>query len=362
MGEEQQTAATISSSTKDRRKSKASSRASEQQQQPPDNTDEEEEGDEEDESPEDDEDAGDSDEEMAAEDEQATNVADTADPSPLDEKARLAANLLMLDGVHLGKVMSMLRKDCPAALEPWKETTKTMDQMEISIDTLFDTNPALFQTLASFCTEHAIPNLPGADWIAQMVHRQRADPSTLPQPHILQDEKGRGRPRASDARNIMQIDVSTGQVANVYTSLTSAAHAMGCSRHIVAGILRGTYKSKSYQGWTFKYDGVDAGFAAVEEDESTTKAKKRRKSGLPLSASPRAISVQEIDAVTGQVRRVHQSLTKAARVSGANRHVICRVLSGEIPSWQGLRWKYCDDDEEDGDTTNGGANTTVAAN
>ena len=338
VGEEPSTG-TPASKSSDRRKSKARDH----------DTDEDDEGDEE--SPEDEEEAEDSDEEMEDVAEAEAAGDDKSAPAPsseLDEKARLAANLLLLNGLNLGKVVSMLQDKCPEALEPWNHNDR---QMEISIDTLHDTNIQLFQTISAMCAENAMP-LRGAPMIEESIYRMRADPADLVQPHVLQDEKGsnRGRPR-SDARNIMQIDVSTGHVANVYTSLTSAAQAMGCSRHIVAGILRGTYKSKSYQGWTFKYDGVDAGFAVQEyddeEDENGDESKKkRRKSKTATSAqSPRAISVQEIDAATGKVMRVHHSLTKAARASGANRHVICRVLAGEIPSWQGLRWKYCEGEE-----------------
>jgi hypothetical protein len=268
------------------------------------------------------------------------------EPKKLDEKAALAANLLMLDGTSLGKVIAILQKECPTALE-YLHGQAEEEQVEIVLDKLEGTET--FRKVWDFCAQHAVRRR-GADQIEEAMRRMHTDPAELMPADWTDDDpnesKGsrRGRPR-TDNRDIQQIDSKTGDVVNVFASLSAAGNAVGFSRHIVASILRKKYKATSYQGWTFKYVGGEPEGYEDDGPKSKSKAKKRKKTNPALRAqlaSPRAIAVAEMDAATGQVIRVHPSLTKASKVSGANRHVITKVLSGEIQSWQGLQWKYCD--------------------
>lgn len=268
------------------------------------------------------------------------------EPKKLDEKAALAANLLLLDGTSLGKVIAILQKECPAALE-YLHGQAEDEQVEIVLDKLENTET--FRKVSDFCAQHAVRRR-GASQIEEAMRRMHTDPTELMPTDWNDDDpneaKGtrRGRPR-TDNRDIQQIDAKTGDVVNVFASLSAAGNAVGFSRHIVASILRKKYKATSYQGWTFKYVGGEPEGYEDDGPNRKSKDKKRKKSRPALRtqlASPRAIAVAELDAATGQVIRVHPSLTKASKVSGANRHVITKVLSGEIPSWQGLQWKYCD--------------------
>lgn len=266
----------------------------------------------------------------------------------LDEKAQLAANLLLLDGTQLGKVITILQRECPAALA-YLHGQAEEEQVEIVLDKLENTET--FSKVSDFCSQHAVRRR-GAQQIEEAMRRMHADPEELMpdnfgddgfNPKELKGSK-RGRPR-TDNRDIQQIDAKSGEVVNVFASLSAAGNAVGFSRHIVASILRKKYKASSYQGWTFKYVGGEPERNDDDGPNNKTKSKKRKKSKQAVRAqlaSPRAIAVAELDAVTGQVIRVHPSLTKASKVSGANRHVITKVLSGEIPSWQGLQWRYCD--------------------
>lgn len=308
---------------------------------------------------EEDDDPGDNDSEAAGEEDdtsKATGGPDTStkktkrvkqkvEPRKLDAKAQLAANLHLLDGTHLGKVIAMVQKECPAALEYIRGQAEE-DQVEIMLEKLENTDT--FQKVSNYCAEHAVKRR-GTPLIEEAMRRMTTDPMELLSSEHMDDtaesSKGtkRGRPR-TDNRDIQQIDAKTGDVVNVFASLSAAGNAVGFSRHIVASILRKKYKAKSYQGWTFKYVGGEPD-GHGEDLTGKSKGKKRKKSkqaSRAALASPRAIAVAELDAATGQTIRVHPSLTKASKGSGANRHVITKVLSGEISSWQGLQWRYCD--------------------
>lgn len=303
-------------------------------------------------------------EEEAGEDDDASKATSTPETTPkkakrakqkvelkkLDVKAQLAANLHLLDPTHLGQVISMLQKECPTALE-YIHGQSDEDQVEITLGKLENTET--FQKVSDFCAEHAVKRR-GTPLIEEAMRRMNTDPAELMPPDHMEDGTAastgtkRGRPR-TDNRDIQQIDAKTGDVVNVFASLSAAGNAVGFSRHIVASILRKKYKANSYQGWTFKYVGGEPD--GYEEDPTgKSKGKKRKKTkhaARAALASPRAIAVAELDAATGQTIRVHPSLTKASKVSGANRHVITKVLSGEIPSWQGLQWRYCDAESGD---------------
>jgi len=73
----------------------------------------------------------------------------TPPPPKLDARARFAANLMLLNGVHLGHVVQMLEKQCPAALE--SEPLQVPHMMEIIIDKI---EPAdTFNAVASYVAE-----------------------------------------------------------------------------------------------------------------------------------------------------------------------------------------------------------------
>lgn len=78
----------------------------------------------------------------------------TPPPPKLDARARFASNLLLLNGVHLGHVISMLEKQCPAALE--SDRLQLPDKMEIVIDKIAPAE--VFHAVASYAAEKAIPN------------------------------------------------------------------------------------------------------------------------------------------------------------------------------------------------------------
>jgi hypothetical protein len=78
----------------------------------------------------------------------------TPPPPKLDARARFASNLLLLNGTHLGHVISMLEKQCPAALE--NDRLQLPEKMEIVIDKI---QPAeIFHAVATYAAEKAMPN------------------------------------------------------------------------------------------------------------------------------------------------------------------------------------------------------------
>jgi hypothetical protein len=70
--------------------------------------------------------------------ERSPSVVDSGTPPPppkLDSRARFAANLLLLNGVELGTVISKLEKMCPESLEQGA-TMAVPEQLEIVIDSI----------------------------------------------------------------------------------------------------------------------------------------------------------------------------------------------------------------------------------
>jgi len=77
----------------------------------------------------------------------------TPTPPKLDARAKFANNLLLLNGVHLGHVIQMLEKQCPAALESGDEL-EIPGKMEIIIDKI---EPAeTFHAVATYAAEKAV--------------------------------------------------------------------------------------------------------------------------------------------------------------------------------------------------------------
>jgi hypothetical protein len=68
----------------------------------------------------------------------------------LDVRAKLAANLYLLNGVQLGHVISVLEKKCPEALET--EPLAVPEKMEILIDKIQP--PALFNSISQFVADN----------------------------------------------------------------------------------------------------------------------------------------------------------------------------------------------------------------
>ena len=75
-------------------------------------------------------------------------------PPQLDSQAGFASNLLLLNGVHLGHVISMLEKQCPDSLE--SDHLQIPDKMEIIIDKIVPAE--IFHAVASYAAEKAIQN------------------------------------------------------------------------------------------------------------------------------------------------------------------------------------------------------------
>jgi hypothetical protein len=69
-------------------------------------------------------------------------------PPALDVRSRLAANLLLLNGVELGHVVSLLEQKAPTCLE----VSAVRDKLEINLDVL---DAAVFSEVAAFAAERA---------------------------------------------------------------------------------------------------------------------------------------------------------------------------------------------------------------
>jgi hypothetical protein len=80
------------------------------------------------------------------------NNNNTPTLSKLDARARFASNLFLLNGAELGHVISMIEKQCPAALEAGPEL-EVPDKLEIIIDKI---EPAdVFQTISQYAADKA---------------------------------------------------------------------------------------------------------------------------------------------------------------------------------------------------------------
>jgi hypothetical protein len=70
----------------------------------------------------------------------------------LDARAKFASNLFLLNGVELGHVISMIEKQCPAALESGPEL-EVPDKLEIIIDKIEPSD--VFHAIAQYTAEKA---------------------------------------------------------------------------------------------------------------------------------------------------------------------------------------------------------------
>jgi hypothetical protein len=79
--------------------------------------------------------------------------ASTPPPPKLDARAKFAANLLLLSGVHLGHIIQTLEKNCPDALESGPKL-QIPEKLEIDIDKI--TPAEVFHTVSQYAAEHAV--------------------------------------------------------------------------------------------------------------------------------------------------------------------------------------------------------------
>lgn len=84
----------------------------------------------------------------------------TPPPPKIDARARFAANLLLLNGVHLGQVIQMLEKQCPEALEsssssgPQPPLRLVPEKLEIDLDKIEPSE--VFYSIAQYAADHAV--------------------------------------------------------------------------------------------------------------------------------------------------------------------------------------------------------------
>lgn len=202
----------------------------------------------------------------------------------------------------------------------------------------------------------------------------------------------RGRLPESDRRDIRQISVKTGKTVQTFASFSEAGKAVGFSRHIVASILRGTYKANHYKGWTFRFvedDNTDetaetsdrgvnrkghlfehanekddhkenAIYDSDSDSEGTLQArdvdwprKGLDSAGFALTSARRRKTynrIEQIDVLTGETLDTFPSFVVAAEQTGINRQKIAAMVKGELDSFEGSTFKYDDDEKEDLDS------------
>ena len=272
----------------------------------------------------------------------------SSDAKTADPKVQFANYVHNLRGVHLGRLLQKIEQTQPDCLVYGKLPGK----VELVLDQL-DTTTNDWKDWFDFTKTHAVvrqsrpPKITNFD--SKRRHSKKADSADANNATSNNNKRGRGRPR-NDTRDILQIDIETGEVINVFSSLSAAGNSVGFSRHIVNGLLRGNYKHESYKGWTFRY--ADTSYDSDADYPNNSGKKRKKHSGQVVSQ--RAVTVVELDAETGKIRHVHPSLTQASKKSGANRHVITKVLNGDLESWQGLKWQYSQGAEPDKNKSGGG--------
>lgn len=282
-----------------------------------------------------------------------TNDTNNTKPIAADPKIEFANYVNNLRGVHLGTILNKIQQSCPDCLvyDP-----ALPGKVELVLDKL-DTTTNHWKEWWDFAQSHAVPRPRTVPKIVDTPEsKRRKHKLGLEQhhssSHAASNRRGRGRPR-NDGRDILQIDIQTGETVNVFSSLSAAGSSVGFSRHIVNGLLRGNYKHDSYKGWTFRYADTSYDSDADYPNDNQGSGKKRKKhSGVVVSQ--RAVTVVEVDALTGKIRHVHPSLTQASKKSGANRHVITKVLNGDLESWEGIKWEYSKGAEPDKNKSSSG--------
>jgi hypothetical protein len=73
---------------------------------------------------------------------------------PLDDRAKMGANMFLLSGSELGHVMTRLELECPIVLETWDN-----QKIEINVDAI---PPNIFTSLQSYVSEKVGTRIPPA--------------------------------------------------------------------------------------------------------------------------------------------------------------------------------------------------------
>ena len=151
-------------------------------------------------------------------------------------------------------------------------------------------------------------------------------------PDIVQK---RGRIPDIERRNIQQIDLRTGKVVQTYQSFTEAGQVVGFSRHIVASILKGSYKTDSYKGWTFRY--VDSETQSENDDDD---GESHSQAEMDVTTRRTFNRIQQIDVATGKCMATFPSFMVAAEQTRMSRHKISAIVKGELDSFDGWTFQY----------------------
>lgn len=89
----------------------------------------------------------------------------------LDARAKFGANLFLLSGSELGRVMTSLELECPRALETWEN-----QKMEINVDEI---PPKIFSTLNAYVSSkvgtRSLPDSPEVDDVSNKRKRRKKD-------------------------------------------------------------------------------------------------------------------------------------------------------------------------------------------
>jgi hypothetical protein len=178
----------------------------------------------------------------------------------------------------------------------------------------------------------------------------------------------RGRLPESDRRDFFQISLRTGKSVRKFSSFSEAGKAVGFSRHIVAAILRGSYKTDHYKGWTFRFvdetpspredskraakhnDADCYAKADAENDHEVRDEVPEMMQGSPDSMDSRRRKtynrVEHIDLATGKSVGSYPSFVVAAEHTGVSRQKISAMVKGELDSFNGSTFRYEKDDPE----------------
>ena len=211
------------------------------------------------------------------------------------------------------------------------------------------------------------------------------------------------RPPPSPKRQVQQRNIpilaTKGTVQHTFPSILSASKKTLVPRKQIASIVRG--EMNECNGWTFQTIPIDpddhnnddddnnddgdeveppvssttytstvpkgqedltpSNPHTATDDNTMTSRKKPSPPSIAITGSPepsmsndvvsttsnsstrhskQAIPVEEYDANTNALLRTYRSLTMAAEMSGANRHIITAVLKGRMNHWNGLKWQY----------------------
>jgi hypothetical protein len=150
-----------------------------------------------------------------------------------------------------------------------------------------------------------------ADYVPSAVHSSVPDDVHSTEIIAFTGTK-RGRSSNSGRRSIHQINVKTGKIIKTFSSLSETGQSIGISQRILTSILRGTYKTKDYKGWTFRY---------ADQDDENNKIRSRRNVQVKVEVKQEVDVANNVDETDVTHKKQRKNLGITSKVKGSRKRV-----------------------------------------